>query len=60
MASQIEIKLKRGTAGQPERVKKVIKGLGLRRPGHKVVREDSPSIRGMIFKIIHCVEVKLL
>jgi len=60
MANKLEIKLKRGIAGQPKAIKNVIKGLGLRRPNHVVVRQDTPSIRGMIFKIIHCLEVKVL
>jgi large subunit ribosomal protein L30 len=58
MANQLQIKLIRGRAGQPKRIKAVMKGLGLSRPHQVVVRPDTPSIRGMIVKIVHCLEVK--
>ena len=58
--SQIQIKLKRGVAGQPKPVRDVIKGLGLRKINQIVLRKDTPAIRGMVFKIIHCLEVKII
>ena len=38
--------------------KRVLKGLGLSRPGRSVTREDTPSIRGMCQKIPHLVRVE--
>ena len=35
-----------------------IKALGLHKIGHTVVKEDTPQIRGMIFKVKHLVEVE--
>ena len=35
-----------------------VKGLGLRRLRHSVKLKDTPSIRGMIHKVRHLVEVK--
>jgi large subunit ribosomal protein L30 len=35
-----------------------VKGLGLRRIRHSVELKDTPSIRGMIHKVRHLVEVK--
>ena len=35
-----------------------VKGLGLRRIRHSVKLKDTPSIRGMIHKVRHLVEVK--
>jgi large subunit ribosomal protein L30 len=32
--------------------------LGLRRIGHSVEHNDSPQIRGMVFKVRHLVEVE--
>lgn len=32
-------------------------GLGLRRLGHTVALEDTPSVRGMIRKVSHLVEI---
>jgi len=37
--------------------RRTLKALGLRRLHQTVEREDSPSIRGMVFKIKHLVEV---
>jgi large subunit ribosomal protein L30 len=35
----------------------VIKGLGFTRLNQVIVREDSPSIRGMVAKVPHLVEI---
>ena len=37
--------------------KQTLKGLGLRRIRHEVVRPDTPAIRGQILKVRHLVEV---
>lgn len=38
--------------------KECIKGLGLRRIGHSVTRENSPCIKGMINKVSHLLKVE--
>ena len=38
-------------------MRQTIRGLGLRRMHQVVEREDTPSIRGMIHKVRHLVEV---
>jgi len=38
--------------------KMTIKALGLKKPHHSVVKEDHPTIRGMIFKVKHLVKVE--
>jgi large subunit ribosomal protein L30 len=53
----IQIKQVRSGIGRPARHKRTLEGLGLRRIGHTVEHEDVPSIRGMIDKISHLVEV---
>ena len=35
-----------------------IKALGLHKIGHTVVKQDTPAIRGMIFKVKHMVKVE--
>jgi large subunit ribosomal protein L30 len=35
-----------------------IRALGLRHPGHSVVHDDRPEIRGMIRSVEHLVEVE--
>ena len=41
----------------PKDQKATLVGLGFGRMGQKVVREDSPAVRGMIRKVRHLVEV---
>ena len=42
----------------PKDQKATLVGLGFRRLGDKIVREDSPAVRGMIRKIRHLVLVE--
>ena len=44
--------------GHPARQARVLAGLGLRRINESVVRTDTPTIRGMIRKVVHLVEVQ--
>lgn len=37
--------------------KATLRGLGFRRLGQEITREDAPAIRGMIRKVAHLVEV---
>lgn len=53
----IRIRLKRSTIGVPSKLRKVVRGLGLRRIGQVVQRPDGPSTRGMIAKVLHLVEI---
>jgi large subunit ribosomal protein L30 len=39
------------------RQKESLKGLGLRRIGHTVTREDTPSLRGLIAKVRHLIQI---
>jgi large subunit ribosomal protein L30 len=41
----------------PEKHKKIVRGLGLRRLQQVVERPDTPAIRGMVAKIPHLVEI---
>ncbi len=41
-----------------EKHRRVIKGLGLSRPGRTVLREDTPSIRGMCAKVPYLVRIE--
>jgi len=57
MKKSLSIKLKRSLIGRPEKQRRVIRALGLRRINHEVLHEDTPSIRGMIHKISHMIDV---
>jgi len=43
---------------RPERQKKTMRALGLKRMHQTVEREDTPSLRGMISKVQHMVKVE--
>jgi len=58
MSQMIEITLVKSMIGRPEKHRKVLRGMGLVKVGKTVVLEDTPSIRGMAFKISHLVKVK--
>lgn len=53
----IRIRQVRGRPGTNERQRECLRGLGLRRIGHVVEREDTPAIRGLVNKIPHLVEI---
>ena len=53
----IRIRQVKGTIGARETHREVLRGLGLRRIRHEVVREDTPAVRGLIAKIPYLVEL---
>ncbi len=55
---KIAITLKRGYPGVPEKQRRILQALGLRKRHQTVIKDDVPSIRGMISKITHLIEVK--
>jgi large subunit ribosomal protein L30 len=54
---KIKIQYTRSKICTPVKHKLVIKGLGFTRLNQVVEREDTPSIRGMIAKVPHLVQV---
>ena len=54
---KIRIKYVRSKIATPQKHKRVVKGLGFTRLYQVIEREDTPSIRGMIAKIPHLVQV---
>ncbi|GBD98759.1 50S ribosomal protein L30 [bacterium BMS3Abin07] len=53
----IKIKLKRSYIGIPEKQRRVLRALGLRKIGATVTKTDDPIFRGMIYKVQHLIEV---
>ena len=51
------IRLARSGICTPQDQKATLRGLGFRRVGQSVVREDTPAVRGMIRKVQHLLEV---
>ncbi|HLR09155.1 MAG TPA: 50S ribosomal protein L30 [Bacillota bacterium] len=60
MAKQLEITLAHSLIGTNEKQRKTVESLGLKKVHQSVVREDTPSLRGMIDKVSHLVTVKEL
>jgi large subunit ribosomal protein L30 len=56
-AGKIAITQVRSGICTPKDQKATLVGLGFRKRGDRVLREDSPALRGMIRKVRHLVEV---
>jgi large subunit ribosomal protein L30 len=57
MALKIKVTQIRSGIGRPETQRATLKGLGLGKPHSSKVLEDTASIRGMIRKVSHLVEI---
>ena len=55
--AKIIVKQVRSTIGRPEAQVKIVKALGLGRIGKIKEVEDSASVRGMVAKVSHLVEI---
>ena len=53
----VRIRWMRSFIAAPEKHKRVVRGLGFTRLNQVVEREDTPSIRGMVNKVPHLVEI---
>ena len=53
----ITIRLKKGTIACPPDQRATVNGLGLKRREQVRTLENTPSVRGMIKKVLHIVEV---
>ncbi len=54
---KLEITLVRSFSGLKPKQEATVKALGLRKIRQRVVHDDTPTIRGMIARVIHCVKV---
>jgi len=55
----VKITLKRSTIGEKPKTRATVEGLGLRKINHTVTQVDSPSVRGMVDRVRHLVEVEV-
>jgi large subunit ribosomal protein L30 len=58
MTKKITVTLKKSTSGCTEKQKANVRGLGLRKIGSQAELPNTPSVRGMIKKIIHLIDYK--
>ncbi len=54
----LKVTLKRSLIGQKPKIRATVEGLGLRRINQTVEKPDSPSLRGMLHRVKHLVEVE--
>jgi len=54
----IVVKLKKSMIGKTERQRATVRGLGLKGVGSEKQLENTPSVRGMIKKVINFLEIK--
>ena len=54
---RLRIRQVRSSIGTKSGHREVLRGLGLRRIRHEVVREDTPAVRGMVNKVRYLLEV---
>jgi large subunit ribosomal protein L30 len=57
-AKTVKVTLKRSPIGEKPKTRATVEGLGLRKIHQTVEQPDSPSLRGMIAKVKHLVEVE--
>ncbi len=53
----LRIKYVRSSIGRSEHQKRIVRSLGLRKLNQVVEREDTPSVRGVVAKIPHLVQI---
>ena len=58
MARKLKITQTKSASGHPHDQRATVEALGIRRMQHTVIHEDTPQIRGMVFKIRHLVKVE--
>jgi large subunit ribosomal protein L30 len=58
VAKKLRIRQVRSGNGAPGRQRRTLEALGLRHHQDEVVKEDGPSIRGMLRKVSHLIEVE--
>ena len=55
--SRLQIRQHKSSIGEKRAAKGTLMALGLKRPGHSVSHEDSPTLRGMLRRVAHLVEL---
>ena len=57
-ATTLKITLVKSTIGEKPKIRATVESLGLRKIRQSVERPDSPSLRGMIYRAKHLLEVE--
>ncbi|HIE21229.1 MAG TPA: 50S ribosomal protein L30 [Acidimicrobiia bacterium] len=54
----LKVTLKKSVIGEKPKTRATVEGLGLRKINQTVEKPDSPSLRGMLHRVRHLVEVE--
>jgi large subunit ribosomal protein L30 len=54
---KLRVRQVRSGSGKPYKIKRTLEALGLKHHQDVVVQQDHPSVRGMLYKVRHLVEV---
>ena len=54
----LRIVLKKGYIGIPDKQRRVLAALGLKKIGSSVTREDNKATKGMLIKVAHLIAVE--
>jgi large subunit ribosomal protein L30 len=58
MANKLRVTWTKSAIGFAKDQKRTIKALGLKRLNHTVEHDDTPAVRGMMFKVRHLINVE--
>lgn len=58
--SKLRITYVRSAIGRPEKHRRIIQALGLRKLNQTVEHQDNPAIRGMVRKVTHLVRMEVI
>ncbi len=58
MGKMLKIKMVKSEIGRPEKQRKILRGMGLKKLNNTVILADTPQTRGMINKVSHLVSVE--
>ena len=56
--SKLKVTQRRSVIDRPKDQKVTVRRLGLHRINDSVIKEDTPSVRGMVAKVHHLVEIE--
>ena len=56
--NKIKVTLVRSPIGRKRKIRQILRGLGLTRLNRSVILENTPSIRGMIRKVIFMLKIE--
>lgn len=58
MSGKLKVTLVKSEIGRPEKHRKILRGIGLKKLNKMVELDNTPSIQGMIRKVSHLVNVE--